>query len=406
MANRCRFLAVLIAFAAFFASGALASSSAEYFSISRPPGESSPTTVPEPLGREGLSGEPASEERGSSEATARKADLPAYPVPVTPQVQYFLDRFTGQYRAVVGTWLARSDRYLGMIREVMRSRGLPEDLAFTAMIESGFNPMAVSRAGAAGLWQFMATTARRYGLRVDSWVDERLDPEKSTFAAAAYLRDLHQQFGSWMLAQAAYNAGESKVTRAIRATGHKDFWALARTDQLKRETREFVPQIIAATLIGRDPGEYGFETGDTTMTAFETIPVPASTELGRLSAATGLSLETLRRLNPTLVRGVTPPGSTYELRVPPGAAPQIVAALDAPMPLSARSTAGVRVARSSPVHVVRSRDTVTSIARRYGVSVGDVIRWNGLDKQDQIRPGDRLRVSEARPSRERQASAR
>jgi membrane-bound lytic murein transglycosylase D len=121
-----------------------------------------------------------------------------------------------------------------MIRDVLKARGLPEELAYTAMIESGFNPVAVSRAGAKGMWQFMAGTARGYGLRVDLWIDERLDPEKSTIAAAAYLRDLYTMFGSWTLAQAAYNAGEVKVSRAIRATGSSDFWTLAKTDHCWR----------------------------------------------------------------------------------------------------------------------------------------------------------------------------
>src|SRR6059058_473843 len=154
---------------------------------------------------------------------------PPYPLVINGAVQAFIERFTGSSRDVVELWLNRSGRYLTMIRDVLRSQGLPEDLAFVAMIESGFNPLAVSRAGAKGLWQFMAGTARSYGLRVDQWVDERLDPEKATGAAAAYFRDLHSIFGSWTLAQAAYNAGEVKVIRALRLTGAKDFWPLTRT---------------------------------------------------------------------------------------------------------------------------------------------------------------------------------
>src|SRR5207253_4017571 len=161
-------------------------------------------------------------------------------------------------RDVIGLWLRRSGHYLGMIYDVFRAKGLPEDLAFTAMIESGFDPLAGSRAGAKGLWQFMAPTARLYGLRVDRWVDERLDPEKSTVAAAAYLRDLHARYGSWELAQAAYNAGAVKIDKAMKATGSTDFWDLTRSRFLKRETKDFVPAIQAAMVIGRDPGQYGF----------------------------------------------------------------------------------------------------------------------------------------------------
>src|SRR5690242_4112261 len=208
----------------------------------------------------------------------------AYPVELNSQVQFFLDLFTGARRDIVTLWVNRSARYLSMARETFRERGLPEELAFTAMIESGFKPDAVSRVGAKGMWQFMAATARRYGLRVDRYVDERLDPQKSTVAAAHYLRDLHDIFGSWALAQAAYNAGEVKVARAIRLTGSRDFWTLAQSRYLRRETKDFVPQIHAATMIGRDPERYGFDFGDRDPVAVDTISVPPSTDLRRLSA--------------------------------------------------------------------------------------------------------------------------
>src|SRR5881296_2298048 len=318
---------------------------------------------------------------------------PAYPVTLNPQVQFHLDRFTGAYREAVTRWVHRSSRYLTMIREVLRARGLPEDLAFTAMIESGFKPDAVSRVGAKGMWQFMAGTARRYGLRVDRWVDERLDPEKSTIAAAAYLRDLHDQFGSWALAQAAYNAGEVKVMRAIRLTGSSDFWDLKRTKHLRRETREFVPAIQAATIIGRDPDQYGFEIGGEAWDDTERVSVPPSTDLRRLSTGAGLSLQMLRALNPTLVRGITPPGTQWEVRIPAGTREGVLTALMPRRP-AAKATAPRRAAAAREIHVVRPDETVSSIAKRYGLSVDDVLRWNSLESLDQIRPGDRLRVAE------------
>src|SRR5262245_24278306 len=320
----------------------------------------------------------------------------AYPVALNPQVQFFLDRFTGPRRDLMSLWVNRSGRYLSMAREVFRSRGLPEDLVFTAMIESGFKPDAVSRVGAKGMWQFMAGTARRYGLRVDRWVDERLDPEKSTVAAAAYLGDLYEMFGSWSLAQAAYNAGEVKVARAIQKTGSRDFWTLAQSRHLKRETKDFVPQIHAATMIGRDPDRYGFDFDDLEPIAVETVTVPGSTDLGRLSANAGLPPQMVRALNPTLVRGVTPPGGPWALRVPDGEKERVMAALTShrpPVMVGAVRADVSRAAGTADVHVVRPRDTVSSIARRYGVSVDDVMRWNRLDSQDRIRPGDRLRVA-------------
>jgi peptidoglycan lytic transglycosylase D len=341
---------------------------------------------------------------------------PPYPLVLNPQVQHFLDRFTHERRDVVGLWFSRSSRYLGMMREVLRSRGLPEELAFAAMIESGFNPVAVSRAGAVGLWQFMASTARRYGLRVDKWVDERRDVEKSTFAAAAYFRDLYAQFGSWSLAQAAYNAGEVKVAKAIRATGSNDFWVLSRSRFLRRETKEYVPAIHAATMIARDPAQYGFDTNETTVMAFEIVNVPPSTNLRWLATTSGVSSQMLTSLNPTLLRGVTPPGAAYALKVPIGTGTGVLTALEAPRrptrdarptPRIARASghpasrghvqrAAVETASPSDVHVVRSRDTVSSIAKHYGVSVNDVLRWNSLQQQSRIRPGDRLRVTDSR----------
>lgn len=408
MAIRARSLPVGLSFVVLLASGTLTpgaagsyieeSTSLEFAAVPPPPED-----VVRPDSLLDLFVEPGLQATGSESDRTRAGETPVlvpwaeYPVVLNAEVQYFLDRFTGSRRAVVETWMSRSGRYLGMIRETLRGQGLPIDLAFTAMIESGYDPLAVSRAGARGLWQFMAKTARRYGLRVDQWVDERLDPERSTVAAAAHLRDLYTQFGSWTLAQAAYNAGELTVARAVRATGSSDFWVLNRTRFLRQETKNFVPAIQAATIIGRNPDQYGFEIGEAGADEVERVAVPPATDLRRLAAAAGISLQMLRALNPVLVRGVTPPGTTWQLRVPGGTREGVLAALAPRRPVTlARGAAPRRTAASAEIHVVRPRDTVSAIAKLYGVSVADVLRWNRLGQQDWIRPGDRLRVTDLR----------
>ncbi|HEY7203536.1 MAG TPA: transglycosylase SLT domain-containing protein [Methylomirabilota bacterium] len=313
----------------------------------------------------------------------------AYRVHDNQHVRFFLDRFqTGYRRAVVESWLVRAGRYLPMILDVFRQKGLPDELVFTAMIESGFNPVAVSHAGAKGLWQFMAPTARLYGLRVDRWLDERLDPEKSTVAAANYLRDLHNQFGSWDLAQAAYNAGEVRVQQAIERSGSRDFWRLHRGPTLLEETKNFVPAIHAATLIGREPERYGFVVVPEEPLRYEQVTVPRGSRLARLAALSGVTVQDLESLNPELRQKQTPPDSTYELKVPLGSADAVQAAV--------RMEAAPRKHAPAPsvgVHVVQTGESLWRIARQYGVSTSELVKWNGLEKPDRIFPGERLRVT-------------
>jgi membrane-bound lytic murein transglycosylase D len=325
---------------------------------------------------------------------ARPVQSMTYQVQLNEHVRHFLDRFqTGYRRAITESRLVRSGRYLPMILDIFKEKGLPEELAFTAMIESGFNPVAVSRAGAKGLWQFMAPTARLYGLRVDRWMDERLDPEKSTVAAANYLRDLYAVFGSWDLAQAAYNAGEGRVQQAIQGTGTRDFWVLhRRSPRLMQETKNFVPAIHAATLIGRQPEQYGFTVVPEEPVRYDVVTVPRGSRLMRLAGLSGIALAELEQLNPELWQKQTPPDSPYELKIPVGAAAAMQAALEierAPR----RVAPGIAPAPRAGIHVVHAGDTVWRIARQYGVSTPPIARWNGLERPDRIFPGEHQRLA-------------
>jgi hypothetical protein len=217
------------------------------------------------------SARPAQRTRLQASASAEARDPQSLTVTVNAQVRSFLRRFTGADRDLIEQALERAQIHLSMIRDVFHRFGIPADLAFLAVVESRFDPLAVSRAGAAGLWQLMAPTARLLGLRVDEAIDERFDPEKSTVAAARHLRYLYGEFGSWLLAQAAYNAGEGPVRRAIETTRSRNFWALARSPLLAQETRDYVPQVAAAILIGREPERYGLGSGAVSVPSGEVV---------------------------------------------------------------------------------------------------------------------------------------
>jgi len=379
------------------------------------PGEGSErirVTIPSATARELVApatSEPSAAPSPLAPPAPAKPSVQSYEVEDNHYVRQFVDQYqTGYRRVIVESWLARSGRYLPMILDVFRQKGLPDDLVFTAMIESGFNPTAVSRAGAKGLWQFMAPTARRYGLRVDEWLDERLDPEKSTMAAARHLLDLYAVFGSWNLVQAAYNAGEMKVLQAIRAMGSSDFWTLRRGAVLQDETKNFIPAIHAATLIAREPERYGFVVTPAEPLAYEVVTVPKNTSLKRLASVSRIPIEDVERLNPELRLKQTPPDGPYQLKVPVGGVKQVRVALDRDAPIRATASsraADVRRGKSAPaVHVVKPRETAGAIAKRYGISVADLFRWNALDETARIRPGDRLRVASTSNREEGQGS--
>ena len=350
-----------------------------------------------------------------SEAAAATVESASWDIPVVRNapVERFIDIFQNKQSDRMALYLKRSGRYEGMIRSKLRERGMPEDLVYLSMIESGFNPTARSHAQAVGLWQFIEGTGERYGLRIDGYVDERKDPEKSTDAALRYLQDLHNQFGSWYLAAAAYNTGENRVARVMReVTGsekgqEEDFWRIRR--RLPAETREYVPLMLAAALIGKEPHKYGLGDVERYLPVpTEAVEVPAGTRLEVVAKAVGVAEKELRTLNPHLVKGVTPPGKkSYAVRIPEGRRVQFAAnfaevreraaaeAKAAAKVEAARTTRVAKAARAkrptARTHRVRSGESLWTIARRNDTSVNTLKRLNGL-RSNKIKPGMSLRV--------------
>jgi membrane-bound lytic murein transglycosylase D len=301
--------------------------------------------------------------------------VPLYPMVVNAPVEALIDYFIAKERERFGLWISRSGRYLPMIQRIFRERGLPEELAYTAMIESGFSPRAVSRVGAKGMWQFMEATGRRYGLVINRWLDERLDPVKSTMAAAEYLGDLYGMFGHWFLAQAGYNAGEARVGRAIQRARTSDFWALTQTRHLPDETKLFVPQILAAAVITRAPARYGFDVTLEAPLAFDEVTVRRPLDLDTIASLAGVEVEAVRDLNPALLARITPPFGSYALRLPSGTGPRFEAAFRAAAPSSLPTWIVHRIARNQ---------SLAEIARLYRVTTQRLSELNHL-------PGGRLR---------------
>lgn len=322
------------------------------------------------------------------------------PVVWNASVARFVTLFETEQSDRMALYLKRAGRFEGMIRTKLRERGMPEDLIYLSMIESGFNPNARSRAKAVGLWQFMAPTARQYGLRVDGYVDERRDPERSTDAALRYLQDLHREFGAWNLAAAAYNTGGGRVARIMREeTGsvrgeEADFWRIR--DRLPRDTREYVPLMFAMALVGKEPQKYGLDRVERWLPLpTDTVEVPGGTDLGRVASAVRVSEEDLQVLNPHLIRGMTPPSDRrFPVRIPDGRIELFAAnfagstaAADEPRP----AAAPVRAAADEQ-HRVRRGESLWTIARRHGVDVNVLRRANGLKSRSILRPGQVLRI--------------
>ncbi len=297
------------------------------------------------------------------------------PVVFNDQVKTFVQYFQTRKWGVITRAFERASRYLPMMRKVFREKGLPEDLLNLAFIESAVNPRATSRAKAAGIWQFVPSTGRLYGMRSSWWLDERRDPEKSTRGAAAYLKNLYNMFESWPLALAAYNAGEGKIQAAIQRQRSRNFWSL----RLPKETRLYVPAFMAMTIISREPERYGFTPPPESPIEAEMVSLQHPTELTLIAQAAGATVEEIRDLNPELTRWATPPDlSDYTVRIPAGRRDAFLEALER-IPPSERVT-WIR-------HKVRKGETPRGIAKRYGMAVQVVLEMNGLRKRQGLRPG-------------------
>ncbi|HEY2030222.1 MAG TPA: LysM peptidoglycan-binding domain-containing protein [Myxococcales bacterium] len=317
---------------------------------------------------------------GISEQELRaKYDIP---VELNDAVVAYIRFFQTDAREHFARWLARSTRYLPMMRATLDKEGVPLDLVYLSMIESGFNAYAYSFAKAAGLWQFMVGTSRRYGLVTDFWIDERRDPAKATLAAAKYLRDLRQRFhGDWYLAWAGYNAGEGKVDKAIKRDKTKDFWMMmGKGRTLRAETKHYVPKLIAAALIAKHPERFGFQVDYETPEPTDEVRVPDSTDLHVIAKAAGVPFEKVRDLNPELRRFCTPPGG-FTLKLPQGTKDTFLAAYEKLDPKDRLSFVEHKVEKGEPLN---------KIARAYGVSESAILRTNGIRSLRQIKVGRTL----------------
>ncbi len=327
---------------------------------------------------------------------AAELDLPEVELPLSDiplalnsKVEYFLYYFQTSGKQSFSHWLSRSSRYIPMMKEILTREGMPEDLVYVAMIESGFQMHARSWANAVGPWQFISDTGRRYALRIDQWVDERKDPVKATTAAALYLKELYGMFnGDWYLAAAGYNAGENKILRAISMYNTSDFWEISRGSYLKRETKEYVPKLLAAAIIAKDPARYGFsDIAYLPAVEFETVKIPSRTDLELVAKLSGTTYETIRELNPDLRHWCTPPNYPgYELKLPKGTRQQFELEY-AKVPEDKRFTEKVLYTN----YQARRKDSLKTIARRFSTSPETLSELNGLSKNARI-AGKRLVV--------------
>jgi membrane-bound lytic murein transglycosylase D len=322
--------------------------------------------------------------RAEGEVTSISHDLPLM---VNDPVLAYLNYFkTPRGSAIVETGLRRAGRYREMVQRVLREEGMPQDLIYLAQAESAFLPQAVSKAGARGMWQFMSFAGRKYGLEKTWWIDERQDPEKATRAAARDLRELYDLFGDWYLAMAAYNSGAGTVQHAVERTGYADFWELYRRNVLPKETKNYVPIILALTLISKDPARYGIEFEPEPPLKADAVKPGQPIDLRLVAETIDIDLETLRSLNPQLLRLVTPADPNFVLQLPQGTAERFfteIAAIPPEKWVSWRR------------HKVEQGETLTAVARRYHVLPSEIAQANDLPTGGSLEEGQKLIIPAA-----------
>jgi membrane-bound lytic murein transglycosylase D len=299
-------------------------------------------------------------------------------------IRYFTETKNG--RKTFEKWLSRLHRYGDLIYKTMKEDGLPTDLMYLAMIESGFSPKATSPVGAAGVWQFMPQTGKNYGMTINHWYDERRDIVAATHASARYLKELHQIFGSWYLAAASYNAGEGRTLRVVREHRSRNFWELARGKKnFRAETRNYVPKIIAAALISKNPEKYGFtDVQFEEPLKWEVFDVPAGVDLRSIGEIVKADGETMQLLNPELRRGITPPDvESYKVRIPVGTSALLAAQKDE---LKSRKH-GFFV-----THKLARGETLSHVSRRYGVDIRTIMDLNNISNAKRLRSGQVLQI--------------
>ncbi|MCP3103272.1 LysM peptidoglycan-binding domain-containing protein [Myxococcus sp. K15C18031901] len=309
------------------------------------------------------------------------------PVEMQPLVAQYIQFFQGPGRKWFRKWMSRSARYLPVMQPILEKHGLPRDTVYLAMIESGFSAHAYSWAHAAGPWQFISSTGRQYGLKQDFWVDERRDPVKATRAAATYLKDLHSELGHWYLAWAGYNTGSYRVRRMVERYGTNNFWLLSEEKGLAKETKHYVPKLIAAALVAKNPTAFGFSEEEFDYEqplAYDEVDLPDATDLDVVARAAGVNVKDVQDLNPELKRWCTPPATTknpYKLRLPVGAAPRFAEGFKK---LSPAERLTFRM------HKVKRGDTLSQIAERYGSASEAILQMNRLKSAKTLKLGAEL----------------